>query len=75
MYDLNMDRERKTEEDSSKSWEQIKSMHHMKAKSLAFKLDKLTKIYKETLESAFSIAISTDEFVDRVKNVEDLKIC
>ncbi|RNA35355.1 hypothetical protein BpHYR1_031093 [Brachionus plicatilis] len=68
-----MDRERKTQEDSSKSWEQIKSMHHMKAKSLAFKLDKRTKIYKEKLESAFSIAISKDEFVDRVKNVEDLK--
>ncbi|RNA34610.1 RNA-directed DNA polymerase from mobile element jockey-like [Brachionus plicatilis] len=73
MYDLNMDRERKTEEESSKSWEQIKSMHHMKAKSLVFNLNKLTKIYKETLESAFSIAISKDEFVDRVKNVEDLK--
>ncbi|RNA38533.1 hypothetical protein BpHYR1_016951 [Brachionus plicatilis] len=48
-------------------------MHHIKAKSLAFKLDKLTKIYKEMLESAFSNAKSKDEFDDRGKNVEELK--
>ncbi|RNA07215.1 hypothetical protein BpHYR1_011709 [Brachionus plicatilis] len=69
-----MDKERRTEEDSSKSWEQIKKYTSYESKIISFKIGKQTyKIYKETLESAFSIAKSKNEFDDRVKNAEELK--
>ncbi|CAF0993237.1 unnamed protein product [Brachionus calyciflorus] len=60
------------DDSAPKTWVQIKIMHHMKVKALAFRLDKLVKIYKDTFEVSKAIMSSPGNVEQRKIQADEL---